>query len=222
MLTTTPLLPEAAMLATTSRARSVAPVRLTAMTASHCALLSVLISPVSRSFFTSRPSRRMPALLTRALRPPIAPFAQATKPATSASSATSSLRACTWPGHLASDAVSARPASLTSPMATWAPASARRTAKWRPMPEAPPETMILRSLSFMRHSCRMSACYQHAGREAALTTTRGGRASPGDPAEARRAEQQPDGDHDLDGEAHGALEDAPRDDERDAGDDDDR
>ena len=52
-------------------------------------------------------------------------------------------------GPLARLTVSARPASFTSPMATCAPPSARRTAKWRPIPEAPPDTMIFSSCSFM-------------------------------------------------------------------------
>ena len=42
------------------------------MTASQSALESVVTSPVARSFFTSRPSRMIPALFTSALSPPIA------------------------------------------------------------------------------------------------------------------------------------------------------
>ena len=49
------------------------------MTASHCSFGSVFTAPVSLSFFTRSPSRRMPALLTTPLSPPIAPCAQPTK-----------------------------------------------------------------------------------------------------------------------------------------------
>src|SRR5687767_8128503 len=39
------------------------------------------------------------------------------------------------------------PSAFTSPAATWAPASARRREKWRPIPLAAPVTIIFRSAS---------------------------------------------------------------------------
>ena len=87
------------------------------MTAFQSAVLSFFTWPVVLSFFTSRASRRMPALLMRPLRPPMASCAQATKD-----------DAVLLVGHVEPAAVDAggqrgEPSSLTSPTATWAPAS---------------------------------------------------------------------------------------------------
>ena len=152
MFTTTPgRLPVSTIFRTISRTSRVAPVRFTASTASHCSRERTVTSPVCRSFFTSRPSRRMPALLTSAFSPPIALCAHSTKSRTSASFDTSSVRAWIFPVlPRAISSVSASPCGFTSPMATWAPAWHSRSAKWRPRPWAPPETMHFTAARFMK------------------------------------------------------------------------
>ena len=83
-------------------------------------------------------------------------------------------------------------------MATAAPASARRTAKWRPMPDAAPDTMIFRSSSFMRAPL------------------------PREPPEARRHDEQRQRNHHLDRQPHRSFQDPPGQDEGNRRHEDDR
>ena len=150
MLTTTPGRDSvASMSATVSRTTNVAPVRFTSRTARQSSAVIFLISPVVRSFFTSIPSRMIPALFTRALSPPIASRAQATNSVTSPSRRTSSLRLWMPAGS------SASAASSMSPAATCAPGFRETRAKCAPIPRAAPVTIAFTSFSCMFPSlCR--------------------------------------------------------------------
>ena len=97
------------------------------------------MAPVSLSFFTRRPSRRMPGVVDQAVQPPHRLEGPRDEGADVRLVGDVELAGVDFPGPLARDTVSS-PSSFTSPMATCAPASARRRAKWRPMPPAAPET----------------------------------------------------------------------------------
>ncbi|MOA45306.1 hypothetical protein D3C78_1676940 [compost metagenome] len=86
MLTITPSFCSSIIFAATSRVQRKTEVRLTSITACHCARLSLWISPSLT--LSSRPSRRMPALLIRPCRAPKSLATCCTICSTCASSAT--------------------------------------------------------------------------------------------------------------------------------------
>jgi hypothetical protein len=129
-----------------SRVHRNGPVRFTAITASQWAFESTLSSPVSRSGFTSSPSRVIPALLTSTFTgPPSAAAAASNNRTTSSSRDTSAA----IPGASRAPEASATAAGSTSQNSTRAPLSRRRFTKWNPIPRAPPVTTARTSPMFM-------------------------------------------------------------------------
>ena len=120
------------------------------MTCCHWDSFIFWTAPVALSTLTSRPSRKIPALFTRALRPPRASWASWIRRTTSSSLATLATKPLTLPGRPAASASTAAIASgLRSQNATSAPSRARFRVNALPMPLAPPVTRALIVSSFM-------------------------------------------------------------------------
>src|SRR5579871_2559336 len=118
------------MCGTTARAQRNTPFRLTLITASNCSSLMIPATAPSL-YFTSCPSRRMPALLTSTLTVPH----RATTSRTAASTATELPVSTFWKMPPSSAAP-----SFTSHDATRHPSWAKRRAVAFPIPAAPPVT----------------------------------------------------------------------------------
>src|SRR6266852_27482 len=113
------------------------PLRFTDTTASNCAS-SIRPTSSPSLIFTRRPSRRIPALLTRMSIPP----SFATVAATAAWTAPASVTSTRWSAP-----------SLTSHVTTVAPASRNTRAVSAPMPRAPPVITATRPSILVNSSC---------------------------------------------------------------------